>query len=131
LVEESETILESLRAWINVAFPDVQVIEATTHRDRIRLSRSESPDVLLLDISGLGRDGLDTLQSIRTAHPRGVVVALVAVDHESYRRAVLGAGAEACARLWRVRTELMLTLRAHLASDPPYLVTRKDMQRST
>ena len=114
LVEENDVILDSLRNWITMMFPDVRLIETTDHSAGIFLSRSESPDVVLVDISGLGRGGVEMVRDLKTAHPSALILALVALEHESYRQAVLKAGAEACACIWKIRSELLPQLEKNL-----------------
>jgi DNA-binding NarL/FixJ family response regulator len=107
LVEDNDVILDSLRNWITMMFPDVRLIEATDHTTGIFPARSESPDVVLLDISGLGKSGIETVRDTKTAHPSALILVLVALEHESYRQAVLSAGAEACACKWKIRSRLL------------------------
>lgn len=117
LVEESQAILSSLRDWLRMTFPRVRVIEAANHGNGVSLSRSESPDVVLIDISNLGSDGVETVRSLKTAQPAASVFALVAHDHQSYHRAVVNAGAEACACIWKLRAELLPQLRKRLGQE--------------
>lgn len=124
LVEENEAVLDSLRDWIQMTFPQVRVMEANDHSSGIFLSRSRTPDVVLMDISGLGRGGVEIVRSTKTAHPSAVVLTLVALDHESYHEAVLEAGADACACIWKIRTELLPKLRKSL--DTPADRTRTE-----
>jgi DNA-binding NarL/FixJ family response regulator len=114
LVEENDVILDSLRDWITMTFPDVRLIEATSQGAGIFLSRSESPDVVLMDISGLGRGGIETVRAMKTAHPSALILALVALEHKSYHEAVLEAGAEGCACIWKIRSELLPQLEKNL-----------------
>jgi DNA-binding NarL/FixJ family response regulator len=118
LVEENAVILDSLRDWIQMTFPQVRLIEANDHSSGIFLSRSQSPDVVLMDISGLGKGGVEIVRSMKTAHPAAVVLALVALDHESYQQAVLKAGADGCACIWKIRTELLPKLKENLNASP-------------
>ena len=114
LVEENGAVLDSLRDWIQMTFPQLRVMEANDHSSGIFLSRSRTPDVVLMDISGLGRGGVEIVRSMKTAHPSAVVLTLVALDHESYHEAVLEAGADGCACIWKIRTELLPKLRRSL-----------------
>jgi DNA-binding NarL/FixJ family response regulator len=114
LVEENDMVRESLRNWITLMFPYVRLIEAPDPSAGIHLSRSESPDVVLMDISGLGRGGIQMVRGMKTAHPTALILTLVALEHESYRRAVLKAGAEACACIWKIRSELLPQLEENL-----------------
>jgi DNA-binding NarL/FixJ family response regulator len=114
LVEDNRTILDSLRDWLSMTFPDVHLMEAESHSSGIYLSRSESPDVVLMDISNLGKNGVESVKAMKTSQPGAAVFALVSLEHASYRRAIIGAGAEACACIWKLRSELLPQLKAHL-----------------
>jgi DNA-binding NarL/FixJ family response regulator len=114
LIEESSVILDSLRDWLAMTFPDVQLIETSDHSDGVFLSRSASPDVVLMDISNLGKSGVESIRAIKAAQPAATIFALVSLDHEPYRRAVMRAGAEACACIWKLRSELLPHLEKHL-----------------
>jgi DNA-binding NarL/FixJ family response regulator len=114
LVEENGAVLDSLRDWIQMTFPHIQVIEANDHSSGIFLSRSRTPDVVLMDISGLGRGGVEIVRNMKTAHPAAAVLTLVAFEHESYHEAILKAGADACACIWKIRTELLPRLKKNL-----------------
>jgi len=122
LVEENDVILESLRDWLTMTFPHIRLLEADDHSAGVFLSRSESPDVILMDISGSGRGGIELVRSMKTAHPSGILMALVTLEHDSYHQDVLKAGADACACIWKIRTELLPKLRSSLAP-------RKESQR--
>lgn len=117
LVEENSVILESLRDWVKMTFPHVHLIEAKDLDSGIFLSRSKSPDVVLMDISSLGKGGIDFVRDMRTANPTATVFALVALEHDSYHQAVLRAGADACACIWKIRTRLLPKLRENLDSN--------------
>ena len=116
LIEENSVILDSLRDWLAMAFPNVLLIEATDRSNGIFLNRSESPDVVLMDISNLGRNGVESVRMMKAAQPAAAIFALVSLEHKDYRQAVMKAGAEACACIWKLRTELLPQLKEHLVS---------------
>jgi hypothetical protein len=51
---------------------------------------------------------------MKAVQPDAAIFALVSLDHDSYLRAVERAGAEACACIWRLRTELLPELEERL-----------------
>lgn len=117
LIEENPVILASLRDWLSLAFPDVYLIETTDHRHGVALNRSESPDVVLMDISNLGEDAAGTVRTLKAARPAARVFALITVEDRAYQQAILRAGAEACACMWKLRTALLPRLREHLTGE--------------
>jgi len=117
LVEENSTILDSLRDWLRMTFPDLRLIETTNQGDGIFLSRSEAPDVVLIDISNRGKDGVESVRAMKSAQPDATLFALVSFDHRLYRQAIENAGAEACACIWKLRTELLPQLKERLQPE--------------
>lgn len=117
LVEENSTILDSLRDWLRMTFPDLRLIETTNQGDGIFLSRSEAPDVVLIDISNRGKDGVESVRAMKSAQPDATLFALVSLDHRLYRQAIENAGAEACACIWKLRTELLPQLKERLQPE--------------
>ena len=117
LIEENGMVLDSLLEWLRMAFPDVRLIESSDYSNGIYLSRSESPDVVLIDISNLGRSGIESIQNLKAAQPDTAVFALISLEHESYQQAVCDAGAEACACIWKLRTELLPRLEQRLLPE--------------
>lgn len=111
LIEEDGVILDSLRDWLAVTFPGLRLIETTDHSDGISLNRSESPDVVLMDISNLGKRGVERVRTMKDAQPAAAVFALVSLDHDAYHRAVVEAGADGCACIWKLRAELLPRLK--------------------
>lgn len=107
-------ILNSLRDWLSMTFPDVRLIEANSQSNGVCLNRSESPDVVLMDISNLGKHGVESVRTVKTSQPAAAVFALISLDHYSYRQAIVKAGAEACACMWKLRSDLLPQLKAHL-----------------
>lgn len=114
LVEENDVLRELLGDWISLMLPDVRMIKVSDHRAGIVLSPSESPDLVVMDISGHGRDGIETVRGMKSAHPSARILALVTMEHASYRQAVLKAGAEGCASVYKIRGELLPLLEEKL-----------------
>jgi DNA-binding NarL/FixJ family response regulator len=125
LIEENGMVLESLRDWLSMTFPDVRLIETTDHSNGIFLNRSESPDVVLMDISSLGRSGVESVRAMKAVRPAAAIFALVSLDHEAYRQSVVRAGAEGCACIWRLRRELLPRLRKCLLCETTDEVTNR------
>lgn len=117
LIEENGVILDSLRDWLSMTFPNLRLIETTDFGSAIFLNRAESPDVVLMDISNLGKNGVESVRTMKAAQPDAAVFALVSLDHDTYRRAVIRAGAEACACIWKLRTELLPGLQKRLLRE--------------
>lgn len=73
---------------------DMSVIdEADNGTDCVRLVQRLRPDVVLLDLALIGRDGLDTLAELRTECPRVPVLMLSTLPERRYAVRCLQAGA--------------------------------------
>lgn len=76
------------------AEPGIAIVgEAASGEDALRLARERLPDVVLLDISMPGWDGLVTAERIATACPASAIVMLTASDDQDQLLGALKAGA--------------------------------------
>jgi DNA-binding NarL/FixJ family response regulator len=76
------------------AEPGIAVVgEAASGEEALRLARERLPDLVLLDISMPGWDGLATAQRIATACPASVIVALTASEDKDRLIGAFKAGA--------------------------------------
>lgn len=74
--------------------PGIEVVgEAADGWEAIKLFEQLRPDILLLDISLPGIDGLDCLQEIRGRYPEAKIIMLTMHDAEYYVKRAMQAGA--------------------------------------
>ncbi|MQA82716.1 MAG: response regulator [Streptosporangiales bacterium] len=89
IADDQELLRASFRLLIEMA-PDISVAgEAADGAEAVRLARSESPDVVLMDVRMPGMDGTDATR--RITGPR--VLILTTFDLDEYVYAALRAGA--------------------------------------
>src|SRR5581483_9595534 len=63
------------------AVPDFNVVAEAGHGDEVlEMTARHQPDVVLLDLSMPGQDGLITLQRLRSAHPEVKVILLTSSE---------------------------------------------------
>ena len=117
LVEENETLCQLLRDWVKTAFPDADILHATSEESET-VWATVAPDVVLVDIAGASRDCAAKLRRIKEAVPSADVIALVAEDHAARREAVVDAGASICTTFWRINSDVLPTLREKLEAEP-------------
>ena len=73
---------------------DIEVTaEASTHSEVLSLLSKKLPDLVLLDISMPGRDGLETLKEIKSLYPRLKVLMLSMHPEDRYAVRAIKAGA--------------------------------------
>lgn len=93
LADDHALVRSGLRLLLS-ATPDIEVVgEAGDGHEALRLARDLSPDVLLLDISMPGLNGLEVAARVATDHPRTRVLVLSMHRSESYVHQALKAGA--------------------------------------
>lgn len=93
LADDHAVVRAGLRALLE-AEPDIEVAgEAANGREAIELSARLSPDVIVMDLSMDGIDGLTAARTIVGAGPRPRVLVLTMHGEEEYLLPVLEAGA--------------------------------------
>jgi DNA-binding NarL/FixJ family response regulator len=74
--------------------PDIQaVFEASSGNEAIELARKEAFDLVFLDISMPGKDGMDTLKQLKYEHPDLPVLMLTMHPEDRYALRALKSGA--------------------------------------
>lgn len=94
LIADDHAILrKGLIEILNESFTDLEYFEASNGLEAIQISRTENLDLVLLDISMPGRNGLDTLKQIRSDGNKAKVLILSVQPEDQYAIRVLKAGA--------------------------------------
>ncbi len=79
LVDDHPLVRAALRAELQVAFGDVQVVEAGCASEALAALAARRPDLLLLDVNLPGESGLDLARRIRASHRR-IRILMVAAE---------------------------------------------------
>ncbi len=74
LVDDSKLMLTMLGRSLRAVAPGVELMEAQSGTDALRLVKTFHPDVITLDVQMPGMDGLTTLKHIMLSHPTPVVM---------------------------------------------------------
>ena len=117
LVDDHEIFRRTLRDWLGIVFPKTRVLEATTGEEALALIEDDSPDIVLMDITLPGINGLEATRRIRTTHPSSRIVMLTVHNDMSYRAHASAAGACAFVSKQAIRSELKPTLTKLLADN--------------
>jgi len=93
IIEDDPIVLETVTICFYVCRPEAEVLTAQTGEEGIELVRSQSPDLIILDLGLPGIDGYQTLKQLR-AFSETPVILLTARDGEMARIKGLELGAD-------------------------------------
>jgi CheY-like chemotaxis protein len=125
LVEEDAAIRGSVGRWLGEVLPDCQIREAESDDQAAALARSQSPEVILVDVAAPNEDGLETVRKLKGSAPAAEIVALTMDEGKAHRQDVKSAGASASLAIWRIRKDLLPIIRDLLQER------RERMERKT
>lgn len=121
LIAEDHTILrEGLRALLS-ANPGNEVVgEADNGRDAVRLVGTLRPNLVLMDLSMPGTNGIEAIAEIKKRFPETRVLTLTVHKSEEYIREALQAGVDGYVLKDATYTELMMAIKS-VANGKVYL----------
>ncbi len=112
LVEDHETVRAGLRLIIDAQTDMAVVGEAAEGTAALGKARSLSPDVVVMDISMPGLNGVETTRALRQAQPGTRIVTLTRHREPGYLDLLLRAGASAYVLKQSRPAELLAAIRA-------------------
>jgi len=92
LVEDSQDLVNSLRLCFSIRMPEAQLIDTNLGLQGIEMVKSESPDIIILDLGLPDIDGKEVLKSVRAFSQIPIVIFSVR-NQESDKSACFQAGA--------------------------------------
>lgn len=120
IADDHAIVRKGLVQLLREGFEDVSVMEATNSIEAINLCRSNVFDVILLDISMPGRNGMETLKQLRTDGIKTPVLMLSMHSEDQYAIRALKAGAAGFVNK-EAATEELLTAVQRAASGKKYI----------
>jgi two-component system, NarL family, response regulator NreC len=117
IADDHETVREGLRLLLD-AQPDIEVVgQAADGRQALDEIRRLHPQVVVMDISMPGVNGLAATRAAKTVAPDVAVIALSRHTDEAYVQDLLGAGASGYVLKQSASTELLQAIRAAAAGE--------------
>ena len=117
IVEDHQGVRQSLREWLELSFPNYQLLEAVSGEEAVTMAKAMSPCLVIMDIGQPGMNGIEAAQGIKAAVPATRVVVLTIYDDEAHRADAAAAGVSAYVPKRKVQTELLPVLTRLLAED--------------
>jgi DNA-binding NarL/FixJ family response regulator len=115
LADDHETVRQGLRLLID-AQPDMKVVdEAADGQSAVARAATARPDVVVMDVSMPGMNGLTATRELRRARPAPAVVAFTRHDDAAYVQELLGAGASGYVLKRSSSNELLAAIRSAAA----------------
>ncbi len=82
----------NIREIVRIMLKDYEVIEASSGKEAIVLYKNFKPDIVLMDISMPGMDGVEATKEILKINPKAIIIGLTAFSRTRGRE-LLNAGA--------------------------------------
>jgi DNA-binding NarL/FixJ family response regulator len=117
VVDDHPIVRQGLALLINQEADLVVCGEAEEATGAMHVLNSARPDVLIVDISLNGPDGLDLLKNIRTTHPALPVLILSMHDESIYAERALRAGANGYIMKQEATEKVLVAVRRILSSE--------------
>ena len=95
IVDDSTTFRKTFRSALCERFPFMLIEEAPGATEALQKIKVFLPDLIFMDISLPGENGLELTKRIKASHPEIVVIILTAYDLREYREAAYNGGANA------------------------------------
>lgn len=107
IVEDHQIVRQSLREWLELSFPQYQLLEASSGEEALTIAHDMNPRLIIMDIGLPGMSGIETAQNLKTMLPDSKLVMLTIYDDESHRADAIAAGANAYVPKRKVQTDLL------------------------
>ncbi|HZD57099.1 MAG TPA: response regulator transcription factor [Anaerolineales bacterium] len=112
LVDDHEIVRTGLKSFLETQ-PGFEVVaEASTGEEAVYGAAEHKPDVVVMDITMAGMDGLEATRRLKSAHPDCQVLALTVHQDKQYFFEMLASGATGYVTKQAAAEELVLAIRS-------------------
>lgn len=117
LVDDHDVVRTGLRSFLETQ-PGMKVVaEARNGEDALRRAAEAHPQIVLMDITMPGMDGLESTRQLKTLMPECLVLALTVHEDKQYFMEMMGAGASGYITKQAAADELVAGIRAVAAGN--------------
>jgi two-component system response regulator NreC len=120
LVDDHEVVRVGLKSFLDTQAGIQVVAEASDGEEAVSKISQVPPDVVIMDISMAGMDGLEATRRLRAAHPECKILALTVHEDKQYFFEMLAAGASGYLTKIAAAEELVTAIRV-VATGAVYL----------
>ncbi len=107
IVDDHDALRVSLRDWLTTEFPQCCVLEAGSAEEAQALARKTPPNIVVMDVSLPGMEGIEATWRMKHSLP-GVKVVMLSIHEEAaYRSDAIVAGADAYVPKRKMQSELL------------------------
>lgn len=93
IVEDHQSLRDSLVRWITELFSDASVFGASTGEEAVSLAGRLNPEIILMDIGLPGINGIEATSEILRRGIKTQIIVLTILEGDIYRRNAKKAGA--------------------------------------
>jgi two-component system response regulator YesN len=94
IIEDNIPFRQILKGILTSQFPSLNVEEAADGKAALLKIKSQSPDLIFIDIMLPGENGLQVTKKVKNLYPETSIIILTNHDSPEYREAASQAGAE-------------------------------------
>ena len=90
IVEDHQGVRQSLREWLELSFPDYQLLEASSGEEAVTVAQTMSPCLVIMDIGLPGMNGIEAARIIHGAQPDIRIIGLSMYEEADRRLDLVG-----------------------------------------
>ena len=119
IVEDHDAVRRALRERIQASFVQLQLREAGSVEEALKIVECEKVDFVFMDIRLPGTDGVDGTRMVLERSPHTSVVVVSGLDDASHRSAAKSAGARAFVSKRAICRELIPVIESLVYCEQP------------
>lgn len=128
IADDNERVRRGVRGILSTEGNCEVCGEAVDGADALQKARELSPDLILLDVSMPGADGLETARLLRRELPKVKVIIMSQHDPVQLLPRAIEAGADACVDKSRLDADLLATIQSiESTSNAPKTPAKKNL----